>query len=105
MKGTITLDGREVQLDMSSDTLRVYREMFQRDLLFDMAKLKNGVDLEVLENLTYVAAEACDPEMPPLHEWLKGLRPMAIMNAADEVLNLWLGNETTTTTRKKKVDQ
>lgn len=104
MERLINIDGQGVRMDMSADTLRVYRQTFGRDLLFDMAKLRDGVDLEVLENLAYVAAAACQ-ELPPIDEWLRGFTPLAIYDSSDEILNLWLGNEQTTTTRKKKADQ
>lgn len=105
MQKTINLDGRDVRVEMSADTLRVYRQEFGRDLLVDMLSLKEGLNMEILENVTYICAASCDPDIPPINEWLKQFSPMALYKASSEVMKMWGNNEKTTTKRKKKVDR
>lgn len=106
MEKTLNLDGREVRVDMSADTLRVYRKTFNRDLILDMLSMTENLDMEVLENLAYICAAACDPDIPPIDIWLRQFSPTAIYQAAGELMKMWRHNEKTTSqSRKKKVDR
>lgn len=105
MERVINLDGREVRVQMSADTLRSYRKQFGRDLLRDMLSLQENLDMEVIENLFYVVAAACDPDIPPIEEWLQGFSPFALYNGATELMKIWREENHTTTQRKKKADQ
>ena len=104
MQKTINLDGEGVLVEMSADTLRVYRQTFGRDLMSDMAKLSNELDMEVIENLLYICVKACN-EVPEIHEWLKQFSPGAIYEAAVDVISMWTDNEKTSSKRKKKADR
>ena len=104
MEKTIKIDGQDVRVEMSADTLRVYRKTFNRDLLRDMQTLQETFDLEVMENLMYICAAACD-QLPPIDEWLKQFSPIAIYEASADLISLWLDNGKTTTERKKKADR
>ena len=101
----ITLDGRDVPVQMSADTLRVYRKTFNRDLLRDMMSMKEELDMEVIENLFYISAAACDPDIPPIDEWLHGFSTFALYKGANQLLKVWRDQNHTTTIRKKKEDQ
>jgi hypothetical protein len=105
MNKTIMLDGREVRVEMSADTLRVYRKEFGRDLMKDMMAVKDELDLEMVENLFYVCAAACDPEIPPIDDWLKQYSPFALYQASQELIAMWVDSNKTTTQRKKKADR
>lgn len=106
MEKTLNLDGRAVRVDMSADTLRVYRKTYGRDLLVDMLSMSESLDMEVVENLAYICAAACDPDIPPIDIWLRQFSPMAFYKAAGELMKMWRANGATTSkSRKKKVDQ
>ena len=104
MQKTINLDGEGVLVEMSADTLRVYRQTFGRDLMHDMTKLSNELDMEVIENLLYVCVKACN-DVPEIDEWLKQFSPSAIYEAAVDVISMWTQNEQTSSKRKKKADR
>lgn len=105
MQKTINLDGEGVLVEMSADTLRVYRQTFGRDLLNDMLGMGDAIDMEVIENLFYVCASAADPEIPPMHEWLKNFSPLALYIGSTDILAMWNEENKTLSKRKKKPDQ
>ena len=104
MRKQITIDGAAVAIEVSADTPRQYREAFSRDLLLDMATFQKTMDMGVMENLAFVMVKAADPEMvdTTISEWLSGLSPMAIYDAAPQILEAWTGNIATASRSKKK---
>jgi hypothetical protein len=105
MDKTIKLDDREVRVRMSADTLRVYRKTFGRDLMKDMMSMTDEMNLEIIENLFYVCAQAADPELPPIDDWLAEFSTFALYKAANDLIAMWLDENKTTTQRKKKADR
>lgn len=102
MEKVIKVDGRDVPILMSADTLRVYRRTFSRDLMVDMQSMQNRLDAEVMENLLWVSAKAADPELPDIDEWLKGFTPFAVIMASGDILQAWNEENATLSTPKKK---
>lgn len=105
MEKVIKLDGRDVRVQMSADTLRVYRHEFNRDLLRDMMAMQKEFDLEMIENLFYICARAADPEIPGIDEWLAQFSPFALYSGASDLIQFWHEQNATTTQRKKKIDR
>lgn len=102
MERTIKLDGRDVPVKMSADTLRAYRKAYGRDLLVDMMSLQESLDMEMIENLFYLCAAACDPDIPDIDEWLSGFSTFALYEGSSELMKLWREESTTLSKRKKK---
>ena len=103
MEKTIKVDGQDVRISMSADTLRVYRRTFNKDLMSDMSKMKDSLDMEVMENLLWVSAKAADPEIPDIDTWLSQFSPFSIIRAAGDLLQAWNEENETMSTPKKKV--
>ena len=87
---------------MSADTLRDYRKAYGRDLLVDMMSLQDHLDMEMVENLFFLCASACDPEIPEIDEWLSGFSMFALYEGAGELMKLWREESATLSKRKKK---
>jgi len=110
MQKTINLDGREVRVEMTADTLRVYRQVFGLDLIVEMMDVVNSiqndkpVDLEIIENLFFICAAACDPEITDINEWLRQFSTLSIYMATSEIIDMWIEENKTIVQRKKKVD-
>lgn len=106
MQKVININGEGVTVEMSADTLRVYRQTFGRDLMVDMTRLSEQMDMEVVENLMYICVKACN-DIPEINEWLKSLPPTALYGeAAVELIKMWTDNNSTRSiSRKKKADQ
>ena len=105
MDKTIKLDDREVRVRMSADTLRVYRKTYGRDLMVDMMSMQDNMNMEIIENLFYICAQAADPEIHPIDDWLSEFSTFALYKGANELIALWLEENKTTTQRKKKADR
>lgn len=105
MQRTIKLDEQDVRVEMSADTLRVYRQTYGRDLLLDMMAMQENLDMEVVENLFYISAKAMDPDLPDINTWLRGFSTFALYKGAKELMQMWREENKTLTQRKKKVDQ
>lgn len=110
MERVINLDGRDVRVEMSADTLRVYRQVFGLDLIGEMMDVVNSlqndkpVDLEIIENLFFICAAACDQEITDINEWLRQFSTLSIYMATSEIIDMWIEENKTIVERKKKVD-
>ena len=106
MEKTIKIDGKETRMVANGATPRLYRSIFGKDVFADMngAIDKNGdiKSAECFENLAYVMAKQGGLEMG-IDEWLGGMEsPTAVVEASPELLDLWLGTNSTIVSSKKK---
>lgn len=114
MERVITIDGREVCFKTSAALPRLYRKMYGRDVLVDMAKLvqlvqgpkpKKGKEiksinsiplegLDLFEDLAYIMAKHADPDGVPesADEWLEGFSSMSIYEVFPVIQELWTAN-------------
>lgn len=108
MEKTVVIDGKEFRLVANGATPRRYRSLFTKDIfngiqnaVSQTGEIKNS---EFFENLTFCMAlqGGSIPDGMKIDEWLEQFSPMAIMNVASEVLDLWTADITTTSTGKKK---
>lgn len=98
MRGTVTIDGKQVMMEANAATPVYYRRRFHSDFLIEMQKLAEGVkltgeikNLEPIENLAYLMAWQADPENTPgaIEEWLAGFAPMSIYIASQDIFRFW----------------
>ncbi len=126
MEKTIMVGDKEVKLRASALVPRLYRFRFGRDMLQDMARLKDALkkaealplnateeqrreaqfsvlDLTIFENAAYIMARHADPEVPEtLEEWMEGFEMFSIYEVLPQILELWqLGCATTSSSKKK----
>lgn len=108
MEKMVNIDGKEMRMVANGATPRVYRMMFKRDIFGDITNaIKNEqlVDASAIEQLAFVLGRqgGSIPEDMDIDAWLETLEdPMALINAAGDILMLWMGNRTTLSTPKKK---
>ena len=111
MKKTITIDGKEMQLDCNALLPRQYRKEFGRDLIVDMQRLKkdydgspDAVNTECFENLTWLMLRAAGEDVgESVDEWLATIEDsFAIYGVINDVVELWLSSQRTTSKPKKK---
>ena len=108
MEKMINIDGKEMRMVANGATPRVYRMMFKRDVFGDIThaiKDDQLVDASAIEQLAFVLGRqgGSIPEDMDIDAWLETLEdPMALINAAGDILTLWMGNRTTISTPKKK---
>lgn len=109
MEKLVKIDGQELKFAVNGGTPRLYRSLFRKDLFQGMnnAMDKNGdiKDSEVFENLAFVMAiQGGSVSMnAKIDDWLNAMsNPMAIMEVAPDILDLWLATNETTSTAKKE---
>lgn len=109
MEKIVKIDGKEMKLAVNGGTPRLYRSLFRKDLFQGMNNAmdeNNDIkDSEVFENLAFVMAiQGGSISMSAkIDDWLNAMsNPMAIMEAAPDILNLWLATKETTSKAKKE---
>lgn len=102
--GEVKIGDQAVKFAASAGTLRRYRNLFGGDLLMEMRGIdKTNLNTDVLEKLAYVMAKQADPDIPEdIDSWLDRFDMVAFMNALPEILNVWVKNDMTISTSKKK---
>lgn len=113
MEKLITIDGKEMRMVANGATPRIYRILFGKDLFKDIntaidEKTNELLDTSVLEQLAFVAGRqgGSIETSTTIEEWLESLDdPMAIINVAGALMELWAANRKTTSTPKKKNDR
>ena len=108
MEKNIVIDGKEYRLVANGATPRKYRSIFCSDIFAGISTAVNAkgeiLNSEVFENLTFCMAlqGGSIPDNTSIDDWLATLSsPLAIMEVATEILELW-AEETTTTSIGKK---
>lgn len=113
---TVRIDGRDIVLKATARTPRLYRQLFGRDMIQDMAKLRDAygrkqaedvdlsaVDLTMFENLAYTMAKQGDPSIPDSpDDWLDTFGMFSIYEIFPAMMDLWRGSMNTLATPKKK---
>lgn len=99
MRGSITIDGKQVELKATASTIRRYRAWFNRDIIKDFKLIQrdftSGEELssdviEVIQNLTYVMARQADPSVPAdIDDWLDQFDSFPVEDFAVDVVTLW----------------
>lgn len=118
MERTVTIDGKEVRFRASAALPRIYRKIYGRDVLVDMAKIVSLVQekeegkitslpmeaLDLFEDLAYIMAKHADPANVPAtaNEWLEGFSSMSIYQVFPVIQELWTDNMLQTNQPQKK---
>lgn len=111
MEKTVDINGREVKFKATAATLRIYRQIFRRDMLSDMQTLQAEAGKEVLstdalqlfENIAYTMAWQADPTIPgTADEWLDSFDIFDIYRILPQIIELWGISTTTLSDFKKK---
>ena len=111
MKKTIILDGQEKTIESNALLPRQYRHKFGRDLIVDMRRMAeqakkdpNDVNPETLENITWLMLKAGGEDVgESVEEWLASMDDsLAVYFVMDDVVELWMASQKTTSKPKKK---
>ena len=112
MEKTIRIGDKDVRFKATGATMRIYRQLFQRDILKDMEQLTKSQGsgesmsaeaLEIFENIAYVMARQCDPDIPDEPDaWLDQFEMFSIYEILPEIIELWGINNLSLSESKKK---
>lgn len=106
MEKVVSIGGKETRLVANGATPRLYRAFFKKDVFHDMQRAVSDdgeiIDAEVIENLAFIMAKQGGLEGYDIETWLSEMpTPMAVVEAADQVFELWLGTNDTVANAKK----
>lgn len=87
-----------------------YRMVFGKDLLSEFQSIENNysIAIDTISELAFIMAKAADKsDMDQLNkaafiDWLEQFEPFDITTAAEEIIDLYMGNTKTTSEVKKK---
>lgn len=111
MEKTIKIGDQEVKFKATGATMRIYRQIFQRDILKDMEELTKQHEGETLsaealimfENIAYVMAKQADSEIPDEpDEWLDQFDMFSVYTILPQIIELWGINNLSLSDSKKK---
>ena len=111
MEKTIRIGDRDVRFKATGATMRIYRQVFQRDILKDMEELAKAREsssmssdaLVIFENIAYVMAKQCDPDIPDNpDDWLDQFDMFSIYEILPQLIDLWGINNISLSVSKKK---
>ena len=111
MEKTIKIGDRDVRFKATGATMRIYRQVFQRDILKDMEELTKAREsasmsteaLVIFENIAYVMAKQCDPDIPDNpDDWLDQFDMFSIYEILPQLIDLWGINNISLSVSKKK---
>lgn len=117
MVKVITIGTKEVQVEANASTPIRYRNIFKKDLLTQISEgtSKDGVDMkvasEVSPELAFIMAKSAEKaDMTKLTEeswlkWLEQFGPMDVINATEQIFNVFFGDAETAVESKKKVPE
>lgn len=115
MERTVNIDGKEVKFKATGATIRIYRQMFRRDILADMQTLQaeategnmSAKALGFYEDIAYCMAKQADPSIPDsADEWLDSFQMFSLYQILPEIVALWgLSSQTLSDSKKKALAQ
>lgn len=102
----ITVDGKELELAANAATPFRFRQVFQKDLLriFGNEKTAEAEGIEAVSELAYIMNKQAEKtDMSKLNyegflTWLEGFSSMAFIEASEDILNVYIGSQNTTST-------
>ena len=88
-----------------------YRMIFGKDLISEFQNVNNNysIAIDTISELAFIMVKSAEKaDMDKLNksayvEWLEQFEPFDITNSANEIIDLYMGNEITTSEVKKKV--
>lgn len=108
MERTVNIDGKDYRLVANGLTPRKYRELFGKEVFLGMANATSEkgeiINSEVFENLAFcMAVQGGSMPEKTVDEWLEKMDdPMAVINAAPDIMGMWLAETETTSIGKKE---
>ena len=106
MYKTIVIDGKEMELAANAATPFRYKQTFKADLFSVLGNEKRAEEegAEVVMKLAYIMHKQAEKaDMTKLNEeeflsWLEDFSPMAFINVAEEIVNIYMDSAKGTAT-------
>ena len=103
---TIILDGKKIDLSANAATIFRYKQVFGKDLLGILGNEQRAEaeGIEAVTQLAYIMAKSAEnADMNKLNydefiKWLEDFEPMAFVDAAEDILSLYMDSSKATST-------
>ena len=103
---TVDIDGRQLELSANAATPFRYKQVFGKDLfqVFGNEEKAETEGVSAVMELAYIMAKQAEKtDMGKLNydgflEWLEGFSPMAFINAAEDIINVYMESSAGTAT-------
>ena len=103
---TLNIDGKEIEFSANAATPFRYRQIFHKDLLSILGNEEKAQNegVEAVTELAFIMAKQAEKaDMGKLNEemffeWLEGFGSMAVVNNAEDILNIYMESTETTST-------
>ena len=103
MFAKLTIGEKEVELSANAATPFRFKQVFHKDIfaVFGNEQKAEQEGFETIAELAYIMAKSAEKaDMSKLNEedfigWLEGYEPMDFANAAEDILNAYMGNTET----------
>ncbi len=115
IKKTIEINGKQIPMEASAATPRLYRIKFGRDVFKDLVKVNIAegdestiLESEFFENVAYIMAKKADDSVPDsIEEWLESLSMFDLCDRSvrSQIMELWDLNSKQNEKSKKKQEQ
>lgn len=101
---TVTIEGKDMEMAANAATPFRFRQVFKKDLLAVLGNEKRAEEegMETVMQLAFIMAKQAEKvDMATLNdetfiEWLEGFGPMAFVEAAEDIMNVYVGSTVST---------
>jgi len=102
----VTVDGKELELSANAATLFRFKQVFHKDLIGILGNEEKAEveGVEAVTELAYIMAKSAEKaDMNKLNyddfiSWLEGFEPMAFIDSAEDILNVYMSSAKSTST-------
>ncbi len=112
---SVLIDGKYLNMKVTANTPKRYREVFGKDLITDLrdlwkhtdkktGKILDGFDFGTIERMAYIMAKQGNNDIADnIDDWLDTIEnPQALYEAMPQIIGMWSANERQIATAKKQ---
>lgn len=99
------INGKDYKLSYTGETLLIYKEEFNKDLLLESQKLTKNFDFVSIFEICWAMAKTNDKDIPNFREFMANVDVSEVLSdtrVIDEMTKTLIKDRTTTKTLKKK---
>lgn len=89
MEKLVVIEGKEIKLKTHGNIPNLYRKQFGKDFIVEINNMrKNGINIELFNNLLWLTAKEADKDILPPDEWNAGFESYPILSVVEDIQEL-----------------